>query len=215
MVIEKFLHSCIRVTVDGRRLLTDPGTFCFADGRVKPEQLGPVDVVLLTHDHPDHFDPESLRTIVALGTPTIVAHPKLAEKVRAVGLPCEDIVPGVTRTIGGFTIEAMETPHGALPLPLPPHCGYLINGSLYHPGDSLVFPMGRAVDILALPVAGPWCTVVAAVDAAKALRPKLVLPIHDAIIQPFFIDRLHWMVGEGLKGSGIEFRPLTIGAVEF
>lgn len=229
MVIEKFLHSCLRITHDGYRLLTDPGAFCFADGRVKPEDLGPVNVILLTHEHPDHFEPEALRTIVqhqvlnkALNT-VILAHPPLAEKVRAAGLPCEDIAPGATRTVGAFTIEAMETPHGPLPFPVPPHCGYLINGgvkhsvsdtwSLYHPGDSLVFPTGRAVDILALPVAGPWCTVVAAVEAAKALRPKFAFPIHDAIIQTFFIDRLHWMVGEGLKGSGIQFTPAQLGEV--
>ncbi|MDO8599096.1 MAG: MBL fold metallo-hydrolase, partial [bacterium] len=192
---------------------TDPGSFCFADGRVKPEDLGPVDVILLTHDHPDHFDPDALRTIIASGTPTIIAHPSLAEKVRASGLPCEDITSGTMHIVGAFTIEAMETPHGALPLPLPPHCGYLINGSLYHPGDSLVFPIGRAVDVLALPIAGPWCTVVAAVDAAKVLKPKTVIPIHDAIIQPFFIDRLHWMVGKGLEGSGIQFIPAQLGEV--
>lgn len=227
MVIEKFLHSCLRITHDGHRLLTDPGAFCFADGRVKPEDLGPVDVILLTHEHPDHFEPEALRTIVqhqVLNT-VILAHPPLAEKVRAAGLPCEDIAPGTARTIGAFTIEAMDTPHGPLPLPLPPHCGYLMTGagsvkhlvsdtwSLYHPGDSLVFPAGRTVETLALPVAGPWCTIVAAVEAAKALRPKLAFPIHDAIIQPFFIDRLHWMVGEGLKGSGIRFIPAQLGEV--
>jgi L-ascorbate metabolism protein UlaG (beta-lactamase superfamily) len=213
MKIEKFLHSCIRITHDGHRLLTDPGAFCFADGRVKPEDLGPVDVILLTHEHQDHFEPEALRTIIASGATTILAHPPLAEKVRAAGIPCDDLASGTTRTIGAFTIEAMGTPHGPLPLPLPPHCGYLINGSLYHPGDSLVFPVGRAIDVLALPVAGPWCTVVAAVEAAKTLRPKLAFPIHDAIIQPFFIDRLHWIVGKGLEGSRIEFRPAVLGTV--
>lgn len=223
MKIEKFLHSCLRITHDGHRLLTDPGAFCFADGRVKPEDLGPVDVILLTHEHPDHFEPEALRTIIASSATTILAHPPLAEKVRVAGLPCDDLAPGTTRTVSAFTIEAMDAPHGPLPLPLPPHCGYLITGSvkhrvfdtptLYHPGDSLVFPIGRAVDVLALPVAGPWCTVVAAVEAAKALRPKLAFPIHDAIIQPFFIDRLHWMVGEGLKGSGIRFTPAQLGEV--
>lgn len=225
MKIEKFLHSCLRITHDGHRLLTDPGAFCFADGRVKPEQLGPVDVILLTHEHLDHFEPEALRTIVqhqVLNT-VILAHPSLAEKVRAAGLPCDDLAPGTTRTASAFTIEAMDTPHGPLPLPLPPHCGYLIHGgvkhrvsdtpTLYHPGDSLVFPIGRAVDVLALPVAGPWCTVVAAVEAAKALQPKLVFPIHDAIIQSFFIDRLHWIVGKGFEGSGIEFRPAVLGTV--
>lgn len=225
MVIEKFLHSCLRVTNGGQRLLTDPGAFCFADGRVKPEDLGPVDVILLTHEHPDHFEPEALRRIVqhqVLNT-VILAHPPLADKVRAAGLPCEDITPETTRTIGTFTIEAMDTPHGPLPFPVPPHCGYLITGSvkhlvsdtwsLYHPGDSLVFPNGRAIDVLALPVAGPWCTVIAAVEAAKALQPKLVFPIHDAIIQPFFIDRLHWIVGKGFEGSGIEFRPAVLGTV--
>lgn len=211
MTIEKFLHSCLRVMVGGRRILIDPGAFCFADGRVKPEQLGPVDAILLTHEHPDHFEPNALRTIVASGATTILAHAPLAEKVRAAGLPCEELPSGATRTVGAFTIEAMEASHGVLPFPVPPHCGYLINGSLYHPGDSLVFPTGRAVDVLALPVTGPWCTVVAAVDAAKALHPRTVIPIHDAIIQPFFLDRLHWMVAKGLEGTGIAFCPLPLG----
>jgi len=214
MMIEKFLHACLRVTVDGQRLLIDPGSFCFVDGRVTPEQLGPVDVILLTHEHADHFDPAALRAIVKQRPPIMLAHPPLAEKVRAVGLPCEDIAPGASRTIGAFTIEAMETPHEPLPLPRPPHCGYLINGSLYHPGDSLTFPIGRTIDVLALPVAGPWCTAIAAVEAAKALRPRLAFPIHDAIIQSFFIDRLHRMIGEALKGCGIEFRPIVLGAIE-
>ena len=214
MTIEKFLHSCVRLTEEGgHRLLIDPGSFCFVEGRVKAGELGPVEVILLTHEHADHFDPDALRTIVAAGMPTILAHPPLAEKVRAAGLPCEDIAPGATRTIGAFTIEAMATPHGALPFPVPPHCGYLINDQLYHPGDSLVFPTGRAIDILALPIAGPWCTVLAAVDAAKALHPNHVIPIHDAIIQPFFLDRLQSIVAKALEGTGITFHPATIGRV--
>lgn len=35
----------------------------------------------------------------------------------------------------------------------------------------------------------------------------------EKFLHPFFIDRLHRMVEEGLKGSGIEFRPAVLGTV--
>ena len=213
MIIEKFLHACLRVTEGGHRLLIDPGSFCFADGRVRPEDFGPVDVILLTHEHPDHFFPDALRALLAQGQPTILAHAPFAERVRAAGFPCTIIDPGRPMTAASFTIEAFTAAHGSLPIPVPDNVGYLINESLYHPGDSLIFPVGRHVETLALPVAGPWCTVLGAVEAARRFEPTTVFPIHDAIIQPFFLDRLHWMVEQGLRDSGTTFVPVQLGSV--
>ena len=45
MRIEKFVHSCLRLTLDGKRLLFDPGKFSFVDGRVDPRDLDRKSVV--------------------------------------------------------------------------------------------------------------------------------------------------------------------------
>ena len=67
MRIEKFVHSCLRLTLHGKRLLFDPGKFSFVDRRVDPRDLSDVDFSLFTHGHPDHLDCEALRTIVGDG----------------------------------------------------------------------------------------------------------------------------------------------------
>ncbi len=214
MTIQKFLHSCLLVTVNGRKLLIDPGTFSFIEEKTSPEAIGPVDVILLTHEHPDHFFPDALRRLLALGPATIVTHPVLAEKVRAAGFVCEVIADGAMAFFAGFEIMSFPAPHGALPIPTPSNVGFLINQKLFHPGDTLDFVLASPPDILALPVAGPWLTVKQAVDAATRLKPKTVIPIHDAIIKDFMLERMYEnLVAPRLAESGIAFRPLGLNEV--
>jgi L-ascorbate metabolism protein UlaG (beta-lactamase superfamily) len=61
MQIKKYLHSCILIEESGKKLLFDPGAFVFIEGKFKPEEIVPVDVVVVTHSHPDHFFPEALK----------------------------------------------------------------------------------------------------------------------------------------------------------
>lgn len=46
MTITKYLHSCLYLEKSGKRLLFDPGLFSFIEGRLTPQDIGPVDVIV-------------------------------------------------------------------------------------------------------------------------------------------------------------------------
>ena len=186
MIIRKFLHSCILVEENGKKLLFDPGTFSFLEKKLKPEDLGLVDVIVLTHLHPDHYFPEALKTIISLKPATIVTHEEIGKLLKEEGLSCETIKAGETKQVAGFTIEAFEAPHGCLPMPIPHNLAYLINGKILHPGDSFEIKDLKPCEVICLPLAGPWATLTEAVNFAKKMKPKTVIPIHDGIIKDFF-----------------------------
>ncbi|MFD6432758.1 MBL fold metallo-hydrolase [Streptomyces venezuelae] len=78
-------HSSVLVEIDGRRVLFDPvwgdrcSPFSFAGPKrlhpvpVPLEALGPVDAVVISHDHYDHLDMPTIRALT--GTDTVFAVP--------------------------------------------------------------------------------------------------------------------------------------------
>ena len=54
--LTKKSHACVRLEKDGRTLVLDPGVFSEEDAAVG------ADAILVTHEHPDHFDERQLRT---------------------------------------------------------------------------------------------------------------------------------------------------------
>jgi len=79
-----FGHSTLLFEVDGARLLTDPiwsdraspstliGPLRFHPPAMRLEELGKLDAVLISHDHYDHLDMETVRRLGALGLPFVV-----------------------------------------------------------------------------------------------------------------------------------------------
>ena len=63
-------------------------------------------------------------------------------------------------------------------LPLPPNNAYLFNGRVLHPGDSFFQPDGD-VDVLLLPIGGPWLKLSEAVDYVNRVAPRVAIPIHQ------------------------------------
>ena len=55
MKLTKKSHSCVRLEKFGRTLVIDPGGFTEADATAGAE------AILVTHEHPDHFDEGRLR----------------------------------------------------------------------------------------------------------------------------------------------------------
>ncbi len=55
MRLTRFTHSCVRLEVDGRVLVIDPGIWS------EPRALDGADAVLVTHEHVDHVDVLRLR----------------------------------------------------------------------------------------------------------------------------------------------------------
>ena len=65
---------------------------------------------------------------------------------------------------------------------LPPDLGGVqpvdLGDFLYYPSDSFVASQ-REYLVLALPVGGPWFNMTEAVDLAKAMPTKYIVPIHN------------------------------------
>jgi L-ascorbate metabolism protein UlaG (beta-lactamase superfamily) len=169
MWITKFSHACVRVEDAGRVLVIDPGVWS------EPDALNGADAVLVTHEHADHID---VRRLADLGAP--VYAPAGAD----VGpLDVHRVRSGETFTAAAFTVRALGGRH-AVTHGDQPDCAnlsYLVNGLLYHPGDSLHVP-AEPVETLLVPVQAPWLKLTEAIDFVRAIRPERAYGIHDAMI---------------------------------
>jgi len=80
-----------------------------------------------------------------------------------------------------------------------------------HPGDSLAFSLNQPIEVLALPITAPWLTIKDAVETAIKIKPKVVIPIHDAIMKDFMLQRIYNVAQERFSEAGIKFAPLELG----
>ena len=211
MRIYKYLHSCLVLEENGKRLLIDPGAFSFVEGLLTPEDIGPVDTIVLTHQHLDHYYPEALKIILGLRPAPVLTNKEIAGLAKQGGIDCEVIRPGETREHEGFAIEAFTAPHGAVPAAIPENTAFRVNGKFLTTGDSTELSVDavRGTEVLALVVTAPWSRLVDALEFAYAVQPKIVIPVHDAILKDFMLERVYAMCKAKLGEKGIEFRPLA------
>ena len=186
-------HGSVLVETAGTRLLTDP----LLRSRVAhlrrvvppPGPLGELDAVLISHVHPDHLDPPSLRRLRAR---RFVVPRGAGAMLRRRGLgPVVELEAGEETAVGGLTVRATEAEHparrGLRPVPA---LGYLVSGParVYFAGDTDLFAGMRELaplDVALLPVAG-WGPRLgpghldprAAAEALRLLEPRLAIPIH-------------------------------------
>ncbi|MEU9300108.1 MBL fold metallo-hydrolase [Streptomyces sp. NPDC048269] len=179
MKLTKRLHSCVQLEKDGRTLVIDPGAFSEPDAG-----LG-ADALLVTHEHPDHFEEGRLRAALdanpaaGLWTLRSVARqlaPAYPGRVHTVG-------HGDTFTAAGFEVQVHGELHAVIhpDIPQVTNVGYLVDGSLFHPGDALTVP-DAAVETLMLPVHAPWNKVSEVIDYLREVKPRRAIDIHDAYL---------------------------------
>ena len=95
-------------------------------------------------------------------------------------------------------------------IPSVENTGYFIANKLFYPGDAFYKP-SKPVEVLAVPVAGPWMKVSEGIDYAKEVKPKKCFPVHDGILIPALQETVQRVTKGGLEGTGIEFIPLKEG----
>ncbi len=178
MKLTKYGHSCLLVEVGPDRILVDPGTF--SQGW---ENLTGLTAVLVTHQHPDHVDPARLPGLLALNSDVqLFADPGSVDTLSDAGVTATPVEAGDTLDLS-TPVQVFGETHAVIHRDLPTiaNRGYLIDGRLYLPGDSLQVP-SQAVEILAVPVAAPWMAAKEAVEFVRAVDPTIAIPIHEKIL---------------------------------
>jgi L-ascorbate metabolism protein UlaG (beta-lactamase superfamily) len=206
MKITKYVHSCLLVETLKQTVLIDPGGYSRDSHLLRPARLNRLDYIVITHEHPDHYNEAFLKELSAkFPHAEIITNEDLAKQIVAQKLP-NRIVTGSQPDI-----EVFEVAHEPLPLkiPAPLNIGVHIEGLLTHPGDAFTLKSSR--DVLALSLAAPWGSLKQALEAAVKLKPKMVLPVHDWPWQKAARQSMYDMSKELLEPHGIKFIELENG----
>ena len=197
MRLTKKGHSCIRLEKDGRTLVIDPGGYSEADAAAGAA------AVLITHEHPDHFDERAVRA--ALDADPAVEVWTLASVADRLG----SAYPGRIHVVGegdafsvaGFDVQVHGQLHAVIHPDIPriTNAGYLVEGTVFHPGDALTVP-AHPVETLLLPLNAPWSKASEVVDYVREVKPQRVIDVHDGLLTDTGVD-LYGLVVGGLIGA--------------
>jgi L-ascorbate metabolism protein UlaG (beta-lactamase superfamily) len=192
--------SCLLIEYGGKRILTDPwfgpgmrGLPVFRKPGIPLDEVPPLDYIVATHLHPDHFDRRSVQRL---------AHPKLeivgtvgtADYCRSIpGVHVTDMLPWQRHKMGPFELLATPAEHTGPP---PPEVNFVMElgpWRVFFGGDVRWSDAFRQVadrvgpiDIALLPIGGTLIfghrTTMNPSDAVRAcnlLRPRWAIPIHE------------------------------------
>ncbi|MET0900153.1 MAG: MBL fold metallo-hydrolase [Mycobacterium sp.] len=202
MELTHFGHSCLLASFPQTTVLFDPGTFSHGF-----EGITGLSAILITHQHPDHADPERLPALVAANPQAaLYADPQTAAQL---GGSWQAVHVGDQLTVGELTVRGVGGLHAVIhpELPVIDNISYLIGdgehpAKLMHPGDALFVP-DEPVDVLATPAAAPWMKISEAVDYLRAVAPTHAVPIHQGIVAPqargIYYGRLSEMTDTDLR----------------
>lgn len=206
MTITKLGHCCLQIAVDGVTILTDPGNWAEL-----PATIPNLDIILITHEHEDHLHIESLKRLIKNSPDVmVVTNKSVGELLDQEQIEYTIVSHNDSKTVLGIELTGFGQQHAAVYQGIIPveNTGYLIENKLFYPGDAFTNP-GVKVEVLALPVAGPWLHMREAIDYGKLINPQLAFPVHDGMLK--HVGPFHFLPEKFLGEVGIKFKPLLSG----
>lgn len=177
-------HASFEIVYDTLHIQVDPA------GKLPPvtdySTFAKADLILVTHEHFDHFDAEAIKALTDAGRTAIVLNGRCAEMLKA----GEAMANGDTLIVrGDIIIEAVPayntTPDRQQFHPKGRDNGYVLNLDgfrIYIAGDTEDIPEManlRDIDVAFLPCNQPYTmTVNQLVNAAKVIKPRVLYPYH-------------------------------------
>ena len=183
MDLKDFLKKIVWLGHDGFRI--DGSKTVYFDP-FKITSTRKADIILVTHEHFDHCSPEDVARVQQDDTIVVTekdSAAKLSGDVRVVK-------PGEVVNIGDVTVRTVPAYNIGKQFH-PKEKGWLgfiveIDGvRVYHAGDTDFIPEMKAleVDVALLPVSGTYVmTADEAIEAARAIKPRAVIPMHYGAI---------------------------------
>jgi len=206
MKVTKFGHCCLLIEEREARLLTDPGSY--SNGYTEIEKI---DAILITHEHSDHLHVPSLKKVLEKNPHAkVFTNLDTAKRLKDAQISFELLSYGKNIHVKGVLIEAYGERHEKI-YGNTPDCdntGFFIAGKFFYPGDAFTDPK-RPIDVLALPVAGPWVMLGDSIKYGKKLKPRLAFPVHDGGLK--HLGSVNSLPASELAKDGIEFIILEHG----
>jgi L-ascorbate metabolism protein UlaG (beta-lactamase superfamily) len=207
MRLTKLVHACVRLEKDGAVLVIDPGAYS------GPDSMDGADAVLITHEHFDHMQPDTLRAALS-GNPglRVWAGSSVAGQFTDLGDRVRAVAHGDEFTAAGFTVHVYGSRHALLhpEIPVVENVGFLVDGEVFHPGDALTVPEDP-VGTLLLPISGPWLKLSDMIDYGRAVAPRRGYAIHDALLSPIGLGLIERFLGLAAGTTGAVFSRLEPG----
>ena len=169
------IHAGIRVEFEGKIIYIDPiNAYNFSSD---------ADIILITHNHDDHFKTSVITNLANSATTIIIPQQCYTQTVSA--LPSADIVviaPDSVKTVNDIEIE---TVHAYNSNHAEGCVGYILNLDgvrFYHSGDTerITEMLGFNADIACLPMGQTYTfpSIEEAANAARDVGASVVVPIH-------------------------------------
>jgi L-ascorbate metabolism protein UlaG (beta-lactamase superfamily) len=207
MRLTKYGHACVAVEKDGRRIVLDPG------GLTPQDAAAGAEAILITHEHFDHFSERAVRAACAREPGIrVFTCAAVAAQLDGLGAALHVVGEGDAIEVAGFGVQVHGQWHAAIHPDIPriTNIGFLLDGSLFHPGDALTVP-GSAVRTLLLPVHAPWSRTGQLIDWVREVAPQQTLAIHDGALNEVGIAVVGGLLGENGPGTGASYTRLTPG----
>lgn len=188
--ITHYGHACVLVEFPHAdktfRALFDPGTY--SQGF---ETVTDLDAIFVTHAHPDHLDVERFSGLLRQNTGAqLVLGEDAASALGDTLAEFHDVAvhrvePGNSLEVGDVDITVTGGDHACIhsDLPTSQNVGLILDHRLYHPGDAFEVP-AEPIEVLLLPIGGPWMKIGEAIDFLRAVEPQFAIPVHQAGLAP-------------------------------
>lgn len=201
MNITKFDHSTFYIEKDGHGLLFDPVEYATS----LPEFTN-IDVIIITHKHGDHFQPEVLQKV-------LVSNPNakvFTTSDNADGLPNATVVkPGNKMSASVFDLEFFGSGNHAAIYNNEVPCeniGVIIDGKIVNPGDSFDIPNLAEIPVLLVPISAPWLKTEESVKYIETLRPEIAINTHDGLLSKMGLDISNNWISQKASAVGTEYK---------
>jgi glyoxylase-like metal-dependent hydrolase (beta-lactamase superfamily II) len=206
MQLTKFTHACVRLDDGERSLVIDPGVFSEVESA-----LDGAGAVLITHEHADHIDADKVRAaLTADPRLRLWAPASVAESLTDLGEQVVSVGPGESFEAGGFAVRSFGGQHAMIhpSIPVIANVGYLIDETVYHPGDSFTVP-DVSVPVLLVPSHAPWSKVSEVIDFTVSVRAPKTFQIHDSLLTSVGAGMVEGLLQRVSGPFEVEFRHLA------